>query len=51
MDAATPLGTSSAQRALLLTTLAVPLTGWTMHAVTLHRKLAAARRFPVKSPC
>ncbi|MEU9529725.1 GGDEF domain-containing protein [Streptomyces sp. NPDC048210] len=47
MDAATPLGTSSAQRALLITTLAVPLTGWTMHAVALHRKLAAARRDPL----
>lgn len=47
MDAATPLGTSSAQRALLITSLAVPLTGWTMHAVALHRKLAAARRDPL----
>ncbi|MFJ9675298.1 GGDEF domain-containing protein [Streptomyces sp. NPDC101221] len=35
------------QRALLITTLAVPLTGWTVHAVSLHRKLAAARRDPL----
>ncbi|WP_405668203.1 hypothetical protein OG379_39090 [Streptomyces sp. NBC_01166] len=42
MDSALPLGTGSAQRALLLTTLAaVPLTGWSLHAVALHRKLAA----------
>ncbi|WP_329046645.1 GGDEF domain-containing protein [Streptomyces sp. NBC_01422] len=48
MDSALPLGTGSAQRALLLTTLAaVPLTGWTLHAVALHRKLAAARRDPL----
>ncbi|MFJ8982837.1 GGDEF domain-containing protein [Streptomyces sp. NPDC102282] len=47
MDAATPLGTSSAQRAPLITTLAVPLTGRTMHALTLHRKLAAARHDPL----
>ncbi|WP_331730623.1 GGDEF domain-containing protein [Streptomyces sp. NBC_01174] len=47
MDAATPLGTRPAQRALLITSFAVPLTGWTMHAVALHRKLAAARRDPL----
>lgn len=35
------------QRALLITTLAVPLTGWTVHAVSLHRKLAAARKDPL----
>ncbi|MFI6662675.1 GGDEF domain-containing protein [Streptomyces sp. NPDC050523] len=35
------------QRVLFLTTLAVPLTGWTVHAVSLHRKLAAARRDPL----
>ncbi|WP_331729665.1 GGDEF domain-containing protein [Streptomyces platensis] len=34
-------------RALLITSLAVPLTGWTVHAVSLHRKLAAARRDPL----
>ncbi|WP_217246128.1 GGDEF domain-containing protein [Streptomyces sp. AC602_WCS936] len=32
------------QRALFITTLAVPLTGWTVHAVSLHRKLTVARR-------
>ncbi|MFF7452058.1 MULTISPECIES: diguanylate cyclase [unclassified Streptomyces] len=37
----------SGQRALIITSLAVPLTGWTVHAVTLHRKLAAARRDPL----
>jgi GGDEF domain-containing protein len=35
------------QRALFITTLAVPLTGWTVHALTLHRKLSAARRDPL----
>ncbi|MBK3567831.1 diguanylate cyclase domain-containing protein [Streptomyces sp. MBT62] len=35
------------QRALLLTTAAVPLTGWTVHAIALHRRLAAARRDPL----
>jgi diguanylate cyclase (GGDEF)-like protein len=35
------------QRALLLTTAAVPLTGWTVHAVTLHRRLAASKRDPL----
>ncbi|WP_432009523.1 GGDEF domain-containing protein [Streptomyces bacillaris] len=30
--------------ALLLTTAAVPLTGWAVHAVALHRKLSGARR-------
>ncbi|MGW1007714.1 GGDEF domain-containing protein [Streptomyces sp. NPDC002520] len=37
----------SGQRALYLTTLAVPLTGWTVHAVSLHRKLNKARRDPL----
>lgn len=35
------------QRAFLITTLAVPLTGWTLHALTLHRRLAAERRDPL----
>ncbi|GGX29231.1 GGDEF domain-containing protein [Streptomyces chryseus] len=35
------------QRALFITTLAVPLTGWTVHALALHRKLSAARRDPL----
>ncbi|GAA3163694.1 GGDEF domain-containing protein [Streptomyces ramulosus] len=37
----------TANRALLITSLAVPLTGWTVHAVSLHRRLAAARRDPL----
>ncbi|MFJ3176276.1 GGDEF domain-containing protein [Streptomyces roseus] len=37
----------SGNRALLITTLAVPLTGWTVHALALRRKLAAARRDPL----
>ncbi|MFJ3630343.1 GGDEF domain-containing protein [Streptomyces albidoflavus] len=37
----------SGNRALLITTLAVPLTGWTVHAVSLHRKLTAARKDPL----
>jgi diguanylate cyclase (GGDEF)-like protein len=35
------------QRALLLTTAALPLTGWTVHALALHRRLAAARKDPL----
>ncbi|MGW2964971.1 GGDEF domain-containing protein [Streptomyces sp. NPDC001220] len=35
------------QRTLLITTAAVPLTGWTVHAVALHRQLAASRRDPL----
>ncbi|MGA4960389.1 GGDEF domain-containing protein [Streptomyces lavendulocolor] len=35
------------QRALLLTTAALPLTGWAVHAVALHKKLAATRRDPL----
>ncbi|MFD5848208.1 GGDEF domain-containing protein [Streptomyces chartreusis] len=35
------------QRALLLTTAAVPLTGWTVHALSLHRQLAAAKKDPL----
>ncbi|MFJ9351743.1 GGDEF domain-containing protein [Streptomyces sp. NPDC101237] len=35
------------QRTLLITTVAVPLTGWTVHALTLHRQLAASRRDPL----
>uniref|UniRef100_UPI002F911B31 GGDEF domain-containing protein n=1 Tax=Streptomyces virginiae TaxID=1961 RepID=UPI002F911B31 len=38
-----PLG----QRALLITSFAVPLAGWTLHAVSLRRKLTAARRDPL----
>ncbi|MFG6294639.1 GGDEF domain-containing protein, partial [Streptomyces rochei] len=37
----------SGNRVLILTSIAVPLTGWTVHTVSLHRKLAAARRDPL----
>lgn len=35
------------QRTLLLTTAAVPLTGWALHAIALHKQLAATRRDPL----
>ncbi|MFF0740420.1 GGDEF domain-containing protein [Streptomyces sp. NPDC004111] len=35
------------ERALLLTTAIVPLTGWAVHATVLHRQLAATRRDPL----
>ncbi|TVL88462.1 GGDEF domain-containing protein [Streptomyces sp. SAJ15] len=34
-------------RTLLLTTAAVPLTGWTVHAIALYKRLAATRRDPL----
>ncbi|MEW1548436.1 GGDEF domain-containing protein [Streptomyces tsukubensis] len=34
-------------RTLLITTAAVPLTGWVVHAVALHMKLAAAKKDPL----
>ncbi|MGW6602412.1 GGDEF domain-containing protein [Streptomyces sp. NPDC055036] len=34
-------------RTLLITTAAVPLTGWVVHAVALHRQLAATKRDPL----
>ncbi|MFE5886900.1 GGDEF domain-containing protein [Streptomyces hydrogenans] len=34
-------------RTLLITTVAVPLTGWAIHAVALHKRLAATRRDPL----
>ncbi|MGP3777072.1 GGDEF domain-containing protein (plasmid) [Streptomyces sp. SDT5-1] len=43
MHVRTPIG----QSALFITTLAVPLTGWTVHAFTLHRRLKAAGRDPL----
>ncbi|TDU67066.1 GGDEF domain-containing protein [Streptomyces sp. KS 21] len=39
--------TRAGQRALIITTLAVPVTGWAVHALTLHRRLAAERRDPL----
>ncbi|WP_371095105.1 GGDEF domain-containing protein [Streptomyces sanglieri] len=47
MDPLTRVATPNGQRALLITTLALPLTGWTIHALTLHRRLAAERRDPL----
>ncbi|MFJ3229239.1 GGDEF domain-containing protein [Streptomyces sp. NPDC086783] len=35
------------QRTLLLTTAAVPLTGWAVHAAALHKQLTATRRDPL----
>ncbi|MFE9222793.1 GGDEF domain-containing protein [Streptomyces lavendulae] len=35
------------QRTLLLTTAALPLTGWTIHALALHRRLSATKRDPL----
>ncbi|MFZ3491707.1 GGDEF domain-containing protein [Streptomyces sp. 5.8] len=32
---------------LMITTAAVPLTGWVVHAVALHKKLAATKRDPL----
>lgn len=34
-------------RTLLITSAALPLTGWTVHALALHRKLAATRKDPL----
>ncbi|UXX98065.1 GGDEF domain-containing protein (plasmid) [Streptomyces sp. AD2-2] len=34
-------------RTLLLTAAALPLTGWTVHAIALHRRLAAAKKDPL----
>ncbi|KND39684.1 GGDEF domain-containing protein [Streptomyces stelliscabiei] len=34
-------------RTLLLTTAALPLTGWAVHAIALHKQLAATRRDPL----
>lgn len=44
MDSALRVQARPGQRALFITTLAVPLTGWTVHALTLHRRLADARK-------
>ncbi|MCM2424189.1 GGDEF domain-containing protein [Streptomyces sp. RKAG293] len=35
------------QRTLLVTTAALPLAGWTVHALTLHRRLAATKKDPL----
>ncbi|MFC4467047.1 GGDEF domain-containing protein [Streptomyces xiangluensis] len=47
MDSVMRVQARFGQRALLLTTAAVPLTGWTVHAIAMHRKLAATRKDPL----
>ncbi|MGW2707315.1 GGDEF domain-containing protein [Streptomyces sp. NPDC001340] len=47
MDSVLRVQTRIGQRALLLTTAAVPLTGWAVHAIALHKQLAATRRDPL----
>ncbi|MER7112216.1 GGDEF domain-containing protein, partial [Streptomyces sp. NPDC000229] len=47
MDSVPRVRARFGQRALLLTTAALPLTGWTVHAIALHRRLAASRRDPL----
>ncbi|MEU3400660.1 GGDEF domain-containing protein [Streptomyces filamentosus] len=47
MDPVTQLRTRIGTRVLLLTTAAVPLTGWAVHATALHRRLASTKRDPL----
>ncbi|MFE5513989.1 GGDEF domain-containing protein [Streptomyces sp. NPDC056529] len=47
MTSVMQLRTRIGNRALLLTTAAVPLTGWAVHATALHRRLAASRVDPL----
>ncbi|MFJ5901672.1 GGDEF domain-containing protein [Streptomyces sp. NPDC093064] len=47
MDSVLRVQARIGQRALLLTTAALPLTGWAVHAVALHKQLAATRRDPL----
>ncbi|MGW2612826.1 GGDEF domain-containing protein [Streptomyces mirabilis] len=47
MDSVLRIQARIGQRALLLTTAAVPLTGWTIHAVALYRRLAATKKDPL----
>ncbi|MGW3956607.1 GGDEF domain-containing protein [Streptomyces sp. NPDC004752] len=47
MDSVLRVQARIGQRALLLTTAALPLTGWAVHAVALHRQLAATRKDPL----
>ncbi|AVH61832.1 MULTISPECIES: GGDEF domain-containing protein [Streptomyces] len=44
MDSALRTHARFGQRALFLTTAVLPLTGWAVHAATLHRRLAAERQ-------
>ncbi|MET8411088.1 GGDEF domain-containing protein [Streptomyces sp. NPDC005195] len=47
MDSVLRAHGSIGPRTLLITTAAVPLTGWTVHALVLHHRLAATRREPL----
>ncbi|MFE7948228.1 GGDEF domain-containing protein [Streptomyces sp. NPDC057426] len=47
MDAALRTRARIGHRALLLTTAVAPLAGWTVHAVALHRSLAATQKDPL----
>ncbi|MFI8516009.1 GGDEF domain-containing protein [Streptomyces sp. NPDC085460] len=47
MDSALHASGRFGPRTLLITTAAVPLTGWAIHAVALHKRLAATRRDPL----
>jgi diguanylate cyclase (GGDEF)-like protein len=47
MDSVLRVQARIGHRALLLTTAALPLTGWAVHAVALHRQLAATRKDPL----
>lgn len=47
MNSAVRLPGRIGPHALLITTAAVPLTGWVVHAVALHKRLAATRRDPL----
>ncbi|MGW4866809.1 GGDEF domain-containing protein [Streptomyces chartreusis] len=47
MDIVTRTATLIGQRALIITTLAVPVAGWAVHALALHRRLETERRDPL----
>ncbi|WP_032770008.1 GGDEF domain-containing protein [Streptomyces sp. CNS654] len=47
MNSAVRLPGRIGPNALLITAAAVPLTGWAVHAVALHKKLAATKRDPL----
>ncbi|MGW7821914.1 hypothetical protein ACWGLF_28190, partial [Streptomyces puniciscabiei] len=47
MDSVLRLQGRIGSRTLLMTTAVVPLTGWAVHAVALHRRLAAAKKDPL----
>ncbi|MGW4597028.1 GGDEF domain-containing protein [Streptomyces sp. NPDC004457] len=47
MDSVLRVQARNGRRAPLLTTAALPLTGWAVHAVALHKQLAATRKDPL----